>query len=55
VDDHLGIGVGGEPVPQSLKMLSKLKVVEDLAIEAHPNRTVLVGERLKATGEIDDA
>src|SRR5262249_31583784 len=55
VDDHLGIAVGGEPVPECLQTLAKVLEVVDFAVECHPDRAVLVGEGLLAGCQVDDA
>ena len=54
VNDDLGIGAGGEAVPESAKLLGELRVVVDLAVLHDPQPAVLVRERLVAAREIDD-
>jgi hypothetical protein len=54
VDDHLGVAGRPEGVPQRLQFGAQLAVVEDLAVERHPQRAVLVAQRLLAGREVDD-
>ena len=55
VDDHLGVALGGEAVALALQLPPQLDEVEDLPVEAEPHRAVLVGDRLEAVGDVDDA
>ena len=55
MDDHLGVAVRAEAVPARLELGADVGEVVDLAVEDDPDRAVLVGERLIAGREIDDA
>ena len=44
-----------ERVPAGVELRAQLAIVVDLAVEDHPDRAVLVADRLMAAGEIDDA
>ena len=55
VDDHLGVALGREPVARADQGLAQLAVVVDLAVEDDDDRPVLVGDRLVAGREVDDA
>ena len=55
VDDDLGVGFRREDVPLLLERGAQLHVVEDLAVEDDPDAPVLVGDRLPAALEVDDA
>ena len=54
VDEHLGVGVRGEPVARGLELLPELAVVVDLAVLDDVDRAVLVRDRLVAALEVDD-
>ena len=55
VDDGFGVGVGAEEVAARDELAAQLDVVVDLAVEDDPDGLVLVGHRLAAAGEVDDA
>ena len=55
VDDDFGIGLRAEHVARSLELGADVGEVVDLAVEDDPDRPVLVGERLIARRQIDDA
>src|SRR5690606_4961552 len=55
VDDGLGVAARGEAVALRFQVRAKLMVVVDLAIEDDVDRPVLVGDRLLAPGNVDDA
>src|SRR5262245_16096275 len=55
MDDHFGVGPGLEAMPALDQRLTQLDMVVDLAVENRPDRAVLVGERLVAGLQIDDA
>jgi len=54
VDDGFGVGVRTEDVALSRQRLLQLAMVVDLAVEDNPDGSILVGERLRAAGAIDD-
>ena len=55
VDDRLGVAVGRKTWPRALEVAPQLAVVVDLAVEDDPDGAVLVGDRLMAAFEVDDA
>ena len=55
VHDRLGVARRPEPVTAGLEVGPQLGEVVDLAVEDQPHRAVLVGDRLVAGGEVDDA
>src|SRR5579884_1451585 len=55
VDDDLRIAGGREAVAPREQVPPQLPVVEDLAVVHDPDRPVLVGDRLVAACEVDDA
>jgi hypothetical protein len=55
VDDHLGVGMGAEPVARALQLRAQVREVVDLAVERHPDAAVLVRQRLLTRGDVDDA
>ena len=55
VDEHLGVAVGVERVPGRRELAAQALEVVDLAVEHHHHGAVLVEERLRAAGEVDDA
>src|SRR5262245_61877151 len=52
---QLGVGGGAEVVAFPLELSALLGVVKQLAIEDHPDGAVLVGDRLLAVAEADNA
>jgi hypothetical protein len=54
VQDGLGVAARGERPAARHQRLAQLDVVEDLAVEGHPQRAVRRGERLLAAREVDD-
>jgi len=54
VDDHLGVALRPEDVPERDELRDQRLEVVDLAVEDHDDRAVLVVERLLAGGEVDD-
>ncbi len=55
VHDGFGVGPGAVPVAVRLELRAEVGVVVDLAVEDDLHRAVLVAERLRAGGKIDDA
>jgi len=55
VDDDLGVGVGSEDVPPGEEVLLEVGEIENLAVVDDPDRPVLIGDRLLARFEVDDA
>ena len=55
MNEYLRVGVRAELMAAGFKVPPQLDIVEDLAIEHDPDRAGLVGDRLPASGEIDDA
>ena len=55
VDDHLGVGGGGEAVPRVRELAPKLAKVVDLAVEDDLHGAVFRANRLVARREVDDA
>lgn len=55
VDNDLGIAPRGEDVAARLQLSAQLPVVVDLTVEDDPAGAVLVGERLMAGLDVDDA
>jgi hypothetical protein len=41
-------------MPSAEELLAQLGIVEQLAVERHPDRLILVGDRLPAAGDVDD-
>ena len=54
VGEDFGVAVRREAMAERGELVLELRVVEDLAVLHHPVATALVGQRLIATGEIDD-
>src|SRR4029079_9420197 len=54
VHDDLRVAVRAEAVAERLQLGAQLEVVEDLAVERHPQRLVFVAERLLPGREVDD-
>ena len=55
VDDRLGVGARAIAMPGALELAPQIGVVVDLAVEDDADGFVLVGQRLAAAGEVDDA
>src|SRR5262245_60749045 len=55
VKDDLGIGLGAEAMAFRYEFFTNFDVVEDLTVERDPQRAVVIGHRLTATCDIDDA
>ncbi len=55
VNQRLGIAGGAELMPARHEIGAQFLVAVNLAVEDDPHRTVLIGDRLMAGGEIDDA
>src|SRR5262245_28871982 len=51
----LAVAGGLQGVTASLDVGAQRLVVVDLAVEDEPERAILVGDRLPAAGEVDDA
>ena len=54
VGDDLGVGLRLQPVALGGELLAELGRVVDLAVADRPDRTVLVGERRRRGGDVDD-
>ena len=54
VDDHLGVGAGGEAVPTGAQGLGEAPEIVDLAVEHGVDGARLVGHGLASGGEVDD-
>ena len=54
VNPRLGVAAGGEPVAPRQELLAQLGILEQLAVEGDPDRSVLVGDRLPAPRQVDD-
>jgi len=52
--DDLAVAVRAEGVARGLELGAQLAVVVNLAVVDEPDRLVLVGDRLMATGAVDD-
>src|SRR5271157_2459430 len=55
MDDGFRITVGPELVPFGFESIAKFGKIVNLAIEHNPNRIVLVGHRLAAAFDVEDA
>src|SRR5712691_8015724 len=55
MDDGFRVGTGCIPMACALKQRANLGVVENFAVVGDPERAILVGHRLVAGGEVDDA
>ena len=55
VQDDFGVRLRREAPPCAGQIGAQLDVVEDFAVEGDPDRSVGVGHRLVAGGQIDDA
>src|SRR3954447_14744217 len=55
MNEHFGIGPGAEYMTSLLQLQSQLEVVVDLAVVRDYYLAVLVRQRLRAAGNIDDA
>ena len=55
VHDDFRVALGGEAVPAGFQFRTQLEVVENLAVEDDPEGAVLVGDRLLAGAEINNA
>ena len=53
--DRLAIALRAEAMTASAQLVAQLTVVVDFSIEDEGDRLVFVGERLIATGDINDA
>jgi hypothetical protein len=53
--EHLGVAHGPEAMPESLELGRELLVVVRLAVVGDDDTSLLALERLRATGEVDDA
>ena len=54
MDPRLGVAAGRQPMPPRQEILPQLGILEQLAVEGDPDRSVLVGERLPAACQVDD-
>ena len=54
MDDHLGVALGVEHVPQRLQLGDQLLVVVDFTVEDHHHGTVFIEQRLLAGGNVDN-
>ncbi len=54
MDPGLGVATGGEGVALGQQFLAEFGILEELAVEGDPDRAVLVGDRLPASGKVDD-
>jgi hypothetical protein len=54
VDERLRVAMRSELVTALDEILPQLEIVEDLAVEGHPNGAVLVTERLLTGTQVDD-
>ena len=54
VHEHLGVAARGEAMTARGQILAQARVVVDLAVEDHPNRAVLVAERLVPALDVHD-
>ena len=52
--DDFGIGCRGETMTGGTQFIAQFHVIEDFAVEDHPNVAILVGHRLTAAGDVDD-
>src|SRR5574339_28828 len=55
VDDDFGVGTRVEAMPATFQLGAQLDVVEDFAVEDHPDGAVLVADRLVSAFDMDDA
>src|SRR5262249_58454254 len=55
VDDDLGVTSSAEGVPHRFQLSPERTVVVYLAVLHHPDRVVLICDRLSAPGNVDDA
>jgi hypothetical protein len=54
VRQHLGVAAGAEAVPARREAIAQCPVVVDLAVADRDHVAGLVGERLRASGDVDD-
>jgi hypothetical protein len=54
VNDGLGVAPRREPVAARDQLITQFPVVVDFAVEDDPHRAVFVGDRLTASGHVDD-
>src|SRR5271157_2840637 len=54
VDPRLGVAAGRQPMPPRQEILPQFGILEQLAVEGNPDRSILIGERLTAPCQIDD-
>src|SRR5262245_34838620 len=54
MDQHLGVGMGGEPVATRNQVLTYFLEIIDLAIEHNPDRSVFIADWLVPGIEIDN-
>src|SRR5271157_2016806 len=54
VDPRLGVAVGRQPMSPRQEILPQFGILEQLAVEGNPDRSILVGEWLTAPCQIDD-
>src|SRR5687767_3388808 len=54
MNDHFGVAVGSEDMPEANQLGAKLLEVVDLSIEDDPDGGFRIGHRLMSEGEIDD-
>src|SRR3990172_11770722 len=55
MDDHLGIGVRAKMMSLLFQLVTQLFEIIDLSVANDPNRFVLVGNRLMASLQVNDA
>lgn len=55
MQNHFGIGAGGELVAFLNEILAQFEVIEDLTVEDDPERAVGGMQRLRAARDVDDA
>ena len=55
VRDHFGVGVRAKDVTSSGQLGAQLEIVVDFAVEHDLHRSIFVGYRLPAAGDVDDA
>src|SRR5262249_31732358 len=55
VDDRLGVALAVKAVAEALQAGSQLREVVDFSVERYPDGAVLVGHRLAAAYQVDDA
>ena len=54
MNDHLGVTVRGECIPALFEQAAQLYLIEDFAVERHPDTVILIGQRLAPAGNIDN-